>query len=65
MLRGGEFEGGVRIGPVTIGVVSLKASTTILVTTVGAGINMGNAELLLAIGARLGGRETAHRTERQ
>jgi len=47
----------------TIGVVSVKAITTILVTAVGAGINMIGAELLLAIETRLAGRDVAHRTE--
>jgi hypothetical protein len=49
----------------TIGVVSVKASTTILVAAVGAGIDMVDAELLFAIEARLAGRDTAHGTERQ
>jgi hypothetical protein len=49
----------------TIGVVSVKAITTILVAAVGAGIDMIDAELLLAIEARLARRNTAYRTERQ
>jgi hypothetical protein len=49
----------------TVGVVSVKAITTILVAAVGAGINMIGAKLLFAIEARLAGRDTAHRTERQ
>ena len=64
-MRGGELEGGVRVGPMTIGVVSVKASTTILVAAVGAGIDMVDAELLFAIEARLAGRDTAHGTLRQ
>jgi hypothetical protein len=49
----------------TIGVVSVKAITTILVAAVGAGIDMIGAEWLLAIEARLAGRNTAYGTERQ
>jgi len=49
----------------TIGVVSVKASTTILGAAVGAGIDMGDAELLFAVEARLRGCDTAHGTERQ
>ena len=49
----------------TIGVVSVKASTTILVATVGAEIDMVGTELLFAIEARLAGCDTAHGTERQ
>jgi hypothetical protein len=49
----------------TIGVVSVKASTTILVAAVGAGIDMVDTELLFAIAARLAGRDAAHGTERQ
>jgi len=49
----------------TIGVVSVKAITTILVAAVGAGIDMIGAELLLAIEAKLAGCDIAHRTERQ
>ena len=49
----------------TIGVVSVKAITAILVVAIGAGINMIGAELLFAIEARLAGRDTAHGTERQ
>jgi hypothetical protein len=61
--RSGEFEGGVGVGPVTIGVVSVKASTTILGGAVSAGIDMVGAELLFAIEARLAGRDTANGTE--
>ena len=49
----------------TIGVVSVKASTTILGAAVGAGIDMVDAELLFAVDARLCGCDTAHGTERQ
>ena len=49
----------------TIGVVRFKAITAIMVAAVGAGIDMIGAELLFAIEARLAGRDTAHRTERQ
>jgi len=49
----------------TIGVVSVKAITTILVAAVGAGIDMTGAELLLAIEAKLAGCDIAYRTERQ
>jgi hypothetical protein len=49
----------------TIGIVSVKASTTILVAAVGAGIDMVGTELLFAIEARLAGGDTAHGTERQ
>jgi len=64
-LCGCELESSVRISPVTIGVVSVKAITAILVATVGAGIDMADAELLFAIEARFGGRNTAYGTERQ
>jgi hypothetical protein len=50
---------------VTIGVVSVKAITTILVATVGAGIDVVGAELLFAIEARLVGLDIANRTKRQ
>jgi hypothetical protein len=50
---------------VTIGVVSVKAITAILVATVGAGIDMADAELLFAIEARFAGLDIAHGTERQ
>jgi hypothetical protein len=49
----------------TIGLVSVKAITAILVATVGAGINMVGAELLFAIETRLVGRNAANRTKRQ
>ena len=49
----------------TIGVVSVKAITTILAAAVGAGIDMIGAELLFAIDARLRGRNIAHGTQRQ
>jgi len=49
----------------TIGVVSVKASTTILGAAVGAGIDMVDAELLFAVEARFRGCDTAHGTERQ
>jgi len=64
-LRGGEFGGGVRVGPMTVGVVSVKAITAILVAAVGAEINMVGTELLFAIEARLAGCNTTHGTERQ
>ena len=49
----------------TVGVVSVKASATILGAAVGADINMVDTELLFAIEARLAGRNTAHEAERQ
>ena len=49
----------------TVGVVRVEAITTIVVATVGAGVNMVGAELLFAIEARLAGWNTAHGTERQ
>jgi hypothetical protein len=49
----------------TIGVVSVKAITTVLVAAVGTGIDMIDAELLFAIEASLAGRDTAHGTERK
>ncbi len=49
----------------TIGMVGVKASTTILAAAVGAGIEMVGAELLFAIEARLARGDTAHGTERQ
>jgi hypothetical protein len=49
----------------TIGVVGVKAITTILVAAVGTGIDMIGAKLLFAIEARLAGRDIAHGTERQ
>jgi len=49
----------------TIGVVSVKASTTILGAAVGAGKDMVDAELLFAVEARLCGCYTAHGAERQ
>ena len=63
--RGCEFEGGVRVGPMTIGVVSFEAIATIVVAAVGAGIDMIGAELLFAVAAKLAGRDTAHGTGRQ
>jgi hypothetical protein len=64
-LCGGELEGSVGISPVTIGAVSVKAITTILVATVGAGIDMVGAEVLIAIEARLAGLYIANGTERR
>jgi hypothetical protein len=49
----------------TIGMVGVKAITTILVAAVDAGIDMIGAKLLFAIEARLAGRDTAHGTERR
>ena len=49
----------------TIGMMSVKASTTILVATVGAEIDVVGTELLFAIEARLAGCDTAHGTEWQ
>ena len=49
----------------TIGTVSFKAITAIMVAAVGAAIDMIGAELLFTIEAGLAGRDTAHRTERQ
>jgi hypothetical protein len=49
----------------TIGVVSVKASTTILGVAVSAGIDMVGAELLFAIETRLAGGDAAHGTERR
>ena len=63
--RGGELESGVRVGPVTIGVVRVKTIATILVAAVGAEINMVGTELLFAIEARLAGCDTTHGTERR
>lgn len=54
----------VRISPVTIGVVRVKAVATILIATVGTGIDMVGAELLFAIEARFAGLNIAHGTER-
>ena len=49
----------------TVGVVSVKAITTILVAAVGTEINMVSAELLFAIEARFAGCDTTDGTERQ
>jgi hypothetical protein len=63
VLRVSLLGGGVRVGPVAVGEVGVEAIAATLGGAVGAGVNVGAAEILVARRARTGGRSITNRTE--
>ncbi|HWF05098.1 MAG TPA: hypothetical protein VHA06_15520, partial [Candidatus Angelobacter sp.] len=63
MVRVRELGGGVGVAPVPVGEVGVEAIAATVSVTLGAGVNVSAAEMLVAGGTGAGGRNVTNGTE--